>query len=495
MALIKFVSPSGWDFDRPVAVPIKYSSRGLIGNDRADFIKTASHELASWLDNVKIASDETPIHLIALGAGEAYGANRNGDYFGENTCRKNHNTFVKFARCFRNHKNKPDKGHPHFGIVKASAYNEPMRRVELLTVLNNEKSAADRNGGFVADRELEKIASGRDLAVSMAGRVPYDVCSWCNNQAKTRDDYCTKTACDAGGCRENITRVVKLAGDLHHLHVKNPYVTWFDISDVFRPADRIAWGAKADYMTKAAADGGLFELADMIKMAEDAEAPLEVILYQDGVPGEWSVKMAAQTKLAYGLAVVDRQELSSDNEVCRAFTDQPAFPVERLGTPGTTKCAENLGALADKKIILHIRDFARLDGNESLTKEALDRLPGVYQRMMDDETLERRVSTNPYQYSEKLASADVRTLANQSVSEFSLDREHVAQRSMLSSIRGHAAPNPKTSFEKCASDNAEAEELARRYAMYKLAALEKIAASDTDFPLTARITMRQNHIS
>ena len=31
MAHLKYISPAGWDFDRPIAVPIKASSRGLIG--------------------------------------------------------------------------------------------------------------------------------------------------------------------------------------------------------------------------------------------------------------------------------------------------------------------------------------------------------------------------------------------------------------------------------------------------------------------------------
>ena len=494
MSMIKYVSPAGWDFDRPIAVPVKYSNRGLIGSDRADFIKTAGHACLPAFENVKFAKDEMPVHLIALGAHEAYGPNRNGDSFMEKVCRDNHGSFVKFAKWFRNHKNKPAKGHPHFGIIKASAYNEPMRRIELLIALNTSKEACDRNGGFVADRELEKLASGRDLAVSMACRVPYDTCSWCGNQAKTRDDYCTKSACDAGGCKENLTRVMKVAGDLHHLHVQNHFPTWFDMSDVFRPADRIAWGAKADYLTKAAADGGLFELADCIKMAADAEAPLEVILYQDGIPGEWGIKMEGQTKLAYALAICERQEAHSDPAICRAFTNQPQFPVDQLGEPGTEKCAADMGALADRKIILHLRDFARWVGKENIIKEASECLPGVYQRMMDDESLERRITSNPFQHSEKLASANTRTLANRSVSEFSLDKDHVSNRSMLSSIRGNAAPSCNRSLEKRASDNAEAEELARSYALYKVAALQRIAVSDIDFPLTARLSVRQNHV-
>jgi len=496
MSMIKYVSPSGWDWDRPIAVPIKMSSRGLIGADRREFIKTASHVFLDCLDNIKVAKDEVPIHIIALGASEAYGPNRNGDGFTAATCKKHHPSFVKFARWFRNHKNKPEKGHPHFGLIKASAWNEPMKRVELLAVLNAEKSACERNGGFVADKELEKLARDEDLATSMACRVPYDECSWCNNKAPSRKQYCGQEKCAAGGCKDNLTRVVKVAGDMHHLHVNNPMPTWFDMSMVFRPADRISYGTSADYLTKMAADNGFIEVADSIAMSEGATAPLAVVMYQDGLPGEWSTKIAAQMKLGYGLAAVERQESNRDAEVYRAFDPrlQPAFDTDVLGEFGTEKAAAALGALADRKIVLNIRDFGRwLGKSEDFVKSAAVCLPGVYQRMIDDDSWERRVEQNKCPLSEKVASATARTAANLGTGDFSLEKEAIRTRTMLSSIRGYDKPNLETTYEKSASDNVDAEEFARDYAVYKVAALQRIAGFDTNFPLTARLSIRQNH--
>jgi hypothetical protein len=491
MSLIKYVSPSGWDWDRPVAVPLKWSSRGLVGADRQDFVKTAGHVFLPQLDNIKIAADEVPLHLIALGAFEHYGLNRNGDGFTKKACKDYHPTFVKFARFFRNHKNKPEKGHPHFGIIKASAWNEPMKRVELIVALNAEKSACDRNGGFVADQELEKLAADQDIPVSMACRVPYDNCTYCNNQAKTRKEYCDTAMCKAGGCKDNITRVVKVAGDMHHLGVLNHFPTWFDMSRVFRPADRIAWGAKADYLTKAAADHGVFEIADSIKMAEDDTAPLSVVMFQDGLPGSWNQRIAGQMKLAYAMAVIEEQEAQGSPEVYRAFSTDP-FEVEKLGELGTEKCAQALGALADRKIVLNIRDFARLSGKSELAKEAADCLPGIYGRMKD--SIDREIEQNPFPLSDKLASDRHRGIASLNSGEYSLDKEAVRTRSMLSAARMETAPNPKTTFEKSASDNYDADQLARQYAVYKLDALERIARSDADFPLTVRFSVRQNHV-
>ena len=51
MSMIKYISPSGWEWDRPIAMPISISSRGLIGNDRSDFIKSAGHMFLNEIDS------------------------------------------------------------------------------------------------------------------------------------------------------------------------------------------------------------------------------------------------------------------------------------------------------------------------------------------------------------------------------------------------------------------------------------------------------------
>jgi hypothetical protein len=492
MAIIKLVSPSGWDFEQRIVEPIKVSSRGLIGNDRQEFLKRASHSFLSTLDNVKFAKDEVPVHLIALGASEAYGPNRNGDGFKEATCRQHHDTFVKFAKFFRNHKNKAERGDPFYGYVKASAYNEDMRRVELLCALNAEKSAAERNGGFVADTELEKIARGEDMPVSMACRVPHDVCSFCKHAARNRDEYCTSEKCAAGGCQKNLTRLIKVGNDLHHLHVDNPNPTWFDISRVFRPADRIAYGAKADYLTKAASDSGIFDLQDYIKMAEHSSAPLDVILYQSGQHGFWSEKYAAQVKLGYGLAAIERYERSGDANRCRPFVT-PAFPIEKLAAFGTVQCDTQLAALADRKIILNLRDYARLTNKEEFAKSASVWLPGIYSHMTADESLPLRIEGGACAFIEKTANENSRMLAATLVEDYSLQKEAVENRGFLSCIRGQSAPGI-VAWEKSASYNKHGEKLAKEYAMYKLASLWRVAATDKDFPLTVRLSIRQNQV-
>jgi hypothetical protein len=490
--MIKVVDPRGWNWDRPIVQRVKVSSRGLRGADRSEFLKTASHEFVDMIDNTKIAKDEEPIHLIALGASEAYGPNRNGDGFKEATCKKHHATFKKYARFYRNHKNK-DKA-KSYGYIKASAYNDPMRRVELLAMLNKTAEAAERNGGLVADEEVEKLAKGDDLPVSMACRVPHDVCSGCGNRARTRDEYCTGSTCKYGGCKDNLT---KLAQDGHILHVDNPNPTWFDMSRVYRPADRIAYAGGADYFQKAASASefvGGAALADALGVT----APLGVILGQDQ-PYHWNTSIDGQIKLAYGLATLEEKGHGQRSDTLRAFTPavQPQIShdmVSILGIPGTEKSAEALGALANKKIVFPLRDFARWMGKSALADDAAEMLPGVFGRLIEQGNLEARLLDNRFAVSEKMASVPQRTLAGNLRGNFGLAAEDVRERSMRSSARMLKAPTPISTYrnEKTATDFPEVSALAEQYALYQLAALHKIAATDSDFKLTGRLALAQN---
>ncbi len=502
MSMVKIVSPAGWDWDRPVAVPLKISSRGLVGNDRREFLKTASHVFLPYVDQIKVAKDEVPVHVIALGASEAYGPNRNGDAFKEAACKAYHDTFVKFAKWYRNHKNKPANGDPNYGYVKQSAYHDAMRRVELLCMLNAEKSAADRNGGLVADKELEKLAKLEDIAVSMACRVPYDECGACHNKARTREEYCKAASCPAGGCAENLTRLVKLAGDDFIVHVNNDHPTWFDMSNVFKPADRIAYGNRADYLQKAACDHGFFGVGGA-KMAEDmgVTAPVQVLLASELLlPSAWGAAVAEQVKLAHGLALQEERMggFRVSPEVKRAFDArvQGGIDLAPVGEPGTAKCAEHLAALADHTIVLPLRDFARLTGQQAHVEKAAQALTGVYGRMVADGSVERRVAANPFAVHGKSAGLAARTFAARHKTAFSLEKDAVDWRATLSAVRGYDVPAPNNGIwaEKQAADAPEAEELARTYALYKLAALHRIAARGGDFLLTSLIGAVQNQV-
>ena len=188
--------------------------------DNSQLTKRAS---AKELMSFKKTKGQTDVHMIALGAYEGTGVNRNGDLFFEKDCREKHATFVKADRAFhKHHKNKPTD--PKYGNIKASAYNEPMKRIELIVGIDNDKGADMLS-------ELEKKG---EIAVSMAAKLPYDVCTWCGKKAKIDEDRC-----------EHIPLMV---GELNKkgevCAMENPNPNWFEISYVKRPADRIGYSLK-----------------------------------------------------------------------------------------------------------------------------------------------------------------------------------------------------------------------------------------------------------
>lgn len=233
---IKFISPSDYVRDEPPLETVKVAQRRTMRGDRCAFEKRAG-AVFDYEEVIKVAKPgEYLVHVIALGCDEMFGPNRNGDTFSIDTCRRFHPTFKKYARWYREHAHHdPERS---YGVVKLSAFNERDGRIELIVALNATKEAAQRNKGLIADKEIELLESGKDVAVSMACKVAYDVCSGCGNRARNRSEYCTASMCKYGGLRENIGRAFE---DGHVLRAFNPEPKFFDISYVYRPADRIAY--------------------------------------------------------------------------------------------------------------------------------------------------------------------------------------------------------------------------------------------------------------
>ena len=341
-------------------------------------------------------------------------------------------------------------------------------------------------------------------------RVPYDECAHCGNKARTRDEYCKAAACPAGGCFDNLTRLVKVAGDTRMVYVNNDHPTWFDMSKVWRPADRIAYGTKANYLTKAAADtlekaaaaGGVF-LGGGAKAAEDlgVTAPLPVLLASELTgPGQSHTAVGEQIKLAHGLALQEERMggFGLTPEARRAFAAAVQGPLDlsAAGEPGTAKCAEYLAALADETILVPLRDFARLTKQADHVAGAAQALTGVYGRMVADGSIDRLAAGNPFAVHGRTPGAAARTFAIMHKAAFSLEKAAVDRRCQLSAIRRLDVPAANNAIwtEKQAADAPEAEELARSYALYKLAALHRIAARGGDFLLTTLASAVQNQV-
>lgn len=171
---------------------------------------------------LELPKDHTVVHVIAVGDSERYGANRNGDEFSREDNQKKHASFKTGGHVFRNHRNHDPL--LKVGDVLATAHNDRLSRIELLIALDNQK----------CEDEVQKLSSGKDLPLSMGSRQAFDVCSYCKHRAKTAAEHCSHVRHHLGEVAENGVKVAML----------NPDPDYFDISVVFKPADRAAYALR-----------------------------------------------------------------------------------------------------------------------------------------------------------------------------------------------------------------------------------------------------------
>ena len=219
--LIKFSNTNDWNWDvEPVQLIHNNNTLTKAGADNSEL-------------RIEKTAGQTDVLVIALGAYEGTGANRNGDIFKEASCKAHYKTFVKSGSkrsdgthdgraVNRHHKNKPED--PKYGNIKAASYNDKMKRIELVIGLDNDKCA----------EELQKLAEGKQINVSMAAKVAYDKCTWCGHNAKTDNDRCKHIPKELGEINKR--------GEMCSMDNIDP--KWFEISIVGRPADRIGMSLK-----------------------------------------------------------------------------------------------------------------------------------------------------------------------------------------------------------------------------------------------------------
>lgn len=144
--------------------------------DTGRMAKTASEAL-DYVRNVSPEPGKSHLLILALGGEEKWGPNRNGDAFSEHPVRSRGDAakrgekwlvepgqeltkhFQSFetnpAHAFSHHRNKDPK--TASGVVKKAFWNPRMSRVELLTVIDNEKDA----------EWIQRVEAGEKVATSM----------------------------------------------------------------------------------------------------------------------------------------------------------------------------------------------------------------------------------------------------------------------------------------------------------------------------------------
>ena len=195
------------------------------------------------------------LHVIAMGAGEYYGCNKNGDYFPERALKLYGKTFETNAKIFKEHDNKPHS--ESYGYVAREYYNPTMHRVELLLAVDKKK----------APDIVQKVERGEVPEVSMGCKIPHDVCSICGNKAANKLQYCEHI-------RHNLKHIYP---DGRQATMINLQPTFFDISFVFKRADKIALTLKK----VANSFGSIDHVSDIEKLADiDKEVPAEAVVKQ-----------------------------------------------------------------------------------------------------------------------------------------------------------------------------------------------------------------------
>jgi hypothetical protein len=231
--ITKVIFPDAYDFGQPAVSLVGFSTKGM--EKRAALFDQD-------VPNIQKKANRAYLHVITTGAGEHYGPNQNGDNFNERPythiaplaktaaarefqldggLMKYHDeTYKKHGGVFHNHQNKHTKT-ASSGEIEIARYNEPMHRGELLIGVDEKDWAP----------QLQKLANGKPVYLSMACDVPFDVASCCHHIRKVAEDKC-----------EHVKNgLLMLTKEGHQISLLNDRPVFHDISEVFKPADKIAF--------------------------------------------------------------------------------------------------------------------------------------------------------------------------------------------------------------------------------------------------------------
>jgi len=180
---------------------------------KCPFTKTASE---NPLDSIAKKKDHAYLYVIAMGAGDFYGENNNGDFFYEKDLIEYYETFNS-AGVFIQHFNKdPEKS---IGRVIKAIYNDKMHRVELIIEIKKSKSP----------EIYHRIKNGERMKVSMGVKVPQEMCSYCG--AITKNSL-------ANRCEHLKFYMHEVMPNGQKVYAINlTPMNFFDISIVRKPAD------------------------------------------------------------------------------------------------------------------------------------------------------------------------------------------------------------------------------------------------------------------
>ena len=423
--MVKFSSNSDFDFGVE-STQVVTDLHGLVK-------RASSRQLLKFAKT----ANQTDLHVIAVGAYEGTGINRNCDLFKEADCKKNHGYFKRADRAVhRHHKNK--KTDPKFGNIKASAYNDKMKRIELIVGLDN-----DTCGDII--QEQEKVGHTN---WSMASKQAHDVCTWCGHKAVTDEDRCAHIPDKLGELND--------MGEI--CAMENPDPNWFEISYVRRPADRIGMS-----LSKVASENRLRPMLtrDYLQLYTGFEAPADNALFISKKASDKRAllpKLSEMEKFIDGIAQKPAQkQLAKTEKIASDLVDE----LRKLEPARFFKLS------AERGIILSPENFVSyLFGDRVKTAAVTGMksfLPHIFEEIEKDG---EAINSERYEPSNILvASKDEKNLVQKLACSHSLFEPFLKAR-VANSFSVKTAEQ-EDQVEATAFDK----ELAKQYASYKLAAL------------------------
>jgi len=275
--------------------------------------------------------------------------------------------------------------------------------------------------------------------------------------------------------------------DGHVLHADNPNPSFFDISHVFRPADRIAY--VSGRLEKAA---GAVTLSGA-ELAEQLGVTAPIGFDTDGVTSKYA---QLQLEVLAELVQAEKQATHmapSWTQVALATSRdvQPAIDVMQCQS---VKMAEVLRGLADAGVILPLRDFLALtvkSADEKLVGAVAYALPNIFSKLANDADIVSQLEHNAY-LPAPAASPLTRAWAERVSYTHSVLPSNVEKRAYLAALRN--VQSVEFPSEKRASSNAETA-LAQHYALYKIAALAVVCEKYGKNWLTTNHCVLQNYVT
>lgn len=197
----------------------KADSKVIVTEDYI-FVPVTSIETGDIETRIVYDANVERVHSYCVNFVSVHNSNRNGDYFKEEDLKKYYKIFEN-SGVFWNHDNKdPSKS---FGKVLKSFWNQKMHRIELVIEVPTDKSR------YLKDY----IKEGKPISVSMGLNTPTESCSICGHV--TRGSY-------ANRCEHLKFMMNTVLHDGKKVFaISGTPLKLFDISFVFRPADRVAY--------------------------------------------------------------------------------------------------------------------------------------------------------------------------------------------------------------------------------------------------------------